>query len=286
MFDLSAGLSAAGGAISKTAGDIAIETQKAELEKDKITLADQLAGQREEKQRQFTTSERRETQTFQGGENDKNRTNAVAIANIGADAAVKSAGIHAGGAITAAQIGASSSAANLKATLEQNKPLIDSEVLQRTIKAQTDQNILDARKALDDATTTGDPTKIQAAKQKAYNAEYSAKDEVQQVSLYQAQARLVETSLAAAQARLVALQNNPMTANTSEGKEAIGTMQRYVNKLQTDFSSATATAKSALDRLPQYTPPGATTGTARPPLSSFGGAQAPPQGLINQTPSP
>lgn len=46
-FDIGAGLSALGGAVAQTAGSAALEAQKADLDNQRIALADQLAGARE-----------------------------------------------------------------------------------------------------------------------------------------------------------------------------------------------------------------------------------------------
>lgn len=101
-FDIGAGLAEAGKSVAQTAQAYTLESQKAELEKEKVLLADQLAGVREEKQRGFITSERVATQEFSGGENEKNRANTLAVANIG----LEGHKISAGATIAAAQIGA------------------------------------------------------------------------------------------------------------------------------------------------------------------------------------
>lgn len=102
-FDIGAGLAEAGKAVAQTAGTYLLESQKADLEKEKLVLADQLAGAREEKQRGFVTSERVATQDFTGGENEKTRANSLAVANIG----LEGHKISAGATVAAAQIGAS-----------------------------------------------------------------------------------------------------------------------------------------------------------------------------------
>lgn len=108
-FDVSAGLSSMGTAVAATAGAATLEAQKADLEMQKVKLADELAGKREETQRQFLTAERLSTQGFQSGENVLNRASAKDLAQIQADATVKAAGIHAGGTVAAANISAAAS---------------------------------------------------------------------------------------------------------------------------------------------------------------------------------
>lgn len=56
-FDIGNGLASAGAAVADTAGKYTLEAQKGELENQKIMLADQLAGKREETQRGFLAGE-------------------------------------------------------------------------------------------------------------------------------------------------------------------------------------------------------------------------------------
>ena len=56
-FDIGNGLSSMGTAVAATAGAYTLEAQKAELEMQKVKLADELAGGREEKQRGFLSGE-------------------------------------------------------------------------------------------------------------------------------------------------------------------------------------------------------------------------------------
>lgn len=284
-FDFGAGLANAGAAIADTAGKWTLEAQKADLETQKIKLADELAGAREEKGRAFTTSERVATQGFTSGENVLNRTNAKDIAQLSADAAVKSAGIHAGATMGAAQIGAASVDKQIAsrekehaldiATLEPGR---NADVLAKTIANTNAQNVVDARKELDDATSKGDPAGVQAAKLKVYNAEYSGKDEVAKVSLYQAQAKILETALAQAQTRLVALQD-PIKQMEPGTKALATSMQAQVDRLQAEFMAAVRTANEAVKGLPSYTPPGT---TAAPDLNKYMRPPAASPGLVNQ----
>lgn len=282
--DVSAGLSQMGESVGKVAGLAALEQQKSGLEAEKIRLANDLAGQREEKQRQFTTSERVSTQQFTSGENKENRDNAVKLANITADAAVKSAGIHAGGTIAAANISATSHLAGIDKQLAQNKPLIDAEALAKSITNTNAQMVQDARKEITDARASGDPARVRAAQQKEYDATYSSQAQVQQVSLYQSQAKLIESALTAAQTKLVALQD-PMKTMTPESKAVAAQLQKQVDDLQRQFQAAVKTAEDAVKNLPAYNPP---TGGApgAPDLNKYLKPQAAPQqpGMINQPP--
>lgn len=98
-FDLGNGLSAAGTAVAATAGAYTLEAQKAELEKDKITMADALAGKRESAGRQeqgmINATAADKLRAFQGGENDKQRASELDRTNITANASRDVAGMQA-----------------------------------------------------------------------------------------------------------------------------------------------------------------------------------------------
>lgn len=89
------GLSAAGGAIKDYAGAVGLEAQKNDLHKEVMMLADQLATTRETKlqgQRQtFEQEQQGRAQGFQGGENEKQRQNAILLENtrLGSQAALQ-----------------------------------------------------------------------------------------------------------------------------------------------------------------------------------------------------
>lgn len=268
-FDFGNGLSALGTAVEKTAGAYTLETQKAELEQQKIVLADQLAGAREEKGRQFTTSERVATQGFTAGENVENRKSALGIAQLQADAAVKAAGIHAGGTVAAAQIGATAHSgdvmAQIKAQAEaedkrlaQNKPLVDAEVLAKNIASTNVKQLQEARDEKVAARSSNDPIKIKQADQKIYDLEYSSQTAVQQASVYQAQAKLAENAYTSAQTRLVQAQNSTM-ATMPENKALIDSLAKQVEQLRSEYSAAVRTAQDAVKNLPSYNPPVAGT---------------------------
>lgn len=101
-FDVGAGLANMGEAVAKTAGAWTLEAQKSALEMDKVKLADELAGAREEKQRGFLTSERVSGQEFQSKEKGLDRSTQTEVANIG----LKGHMVSAGATIRAQQIAA------------------------------------------------------------------------------------------------------------------------------------------------------------------------------------
>lgn len=92
-FDFSAGLSEAGKAVATTAGAYTLEAQKGTLEEQKVKLADELASQREEKQRGFLASE-----------SALGRGSAEKIANLQTAAHLGAASIGAGATVAAAKM--------------------------------------------------------------------------------------------------------------------------------------------------------------------------------------
>lgn len=94
-FDLGNGLSAAGTAVAATAGAYTLESQKADLENQKIQLADALAGKRESAGRQeqgmINATAADKAETFQGGQNDLNRASEEKRTKMSSDATLGSA---------------------------------------------------------------------------------------------------------------------------------------------------------------------------------------------------
>lgn len=313
-FDIGAGLAEMGKSLAQTGQVLAIEQQRANLEKEKVMLADQLAGVREEKGRVFQAGESEKQRTWQSGEGILNRASSEKVATIGAGATLGAASISAAerretslkleeirhqraleilekeqgfrreerkdtqrfqsgesalgreNAIRLGEISANSHLTGIDRQLAQNKPIIDAEVLAKTIKAETDKNILDARKALDEATRGGDRGKIEAARQKLYDWEYSSKDDVQQAALYQAQARLAEQVLNNEVSKLTQLQGRMETSLTPEGKAAIAAAEARVARAEREYRAAVAQSKAALERVSSS---GLGGSGNRPPLSSF-----------------
>lgn len=100
-FDFGAGVSAAGAAVSEAAKGLTLESQKAELEKEKVILADQLAGKRDVAQREFLAGESALGRTHTSSENVLQRASAKEIAEIGLKGHLASAGAT----VAAAQLG-------------------------------------------------------------------------------------------------------------------------------------------------------------------------------------
>lgn len=94
-FDFGAGLAEAGKTAAQVGQQWLVDTKRAELEEQKVRLADELLGAREEKGRSFTKSEREATQTWQGGENEKTRQTTLEGHRISAGASLGAASISA-----------------------------------------------------------------------------------------------------------------------------------------------------------------------------------------------
>lgn len=102
-FDIGNGLASAGTAVAATAGQLSLEAQKAELENQKVKLADELAGKREETQRGFLSGENEKERGSRekiAGEANTTHLEAAKIglqgSLAGAGASIEAARIHAG----------------------------------------------------------------------------------------------------------------------------------------------------------------------------------------------
>lgn len=286
---IGAGLAEAGKNVADTAGKWTLEAQRADAETEKVKLIDQLTGVREEKGRAFQTSERVATQGYQSGEKALDRTNAMDMVKLQTEATVKAAGISAGpGYASVAQRRAEfeAEAPTRAAKVEEMKAdtglkqktlagydtehqsIMDfrkaqtesykAENILKTIQSDSQKNVLDAKKQLDDALVSNDPAKIADAKNKIFAAEFSAKDETQRVVLYQSQARLIEQAMAATQSKLVALQD-PSKSMTPAAQSLIETLTKDLDRQRMEYNTATKAAAEALKNLPTSSTGGSDT---------------------------
>lgn len=85
-FSLSGGLSAMGKSVADTAGDMMLNTQRAELERQRLALAETLAEGRESRGREqagmINAAAAEKEQTFRATENEKNRAKEFDLANL------------------------------------------------------------------------------------------------------------------------------------------------------------------------------------------------------------
>lgn len=295
-FNFSAGLSLMGDSIAKTAGVLSIESQKQAAQKEMLELADQMANVRDDKQRTFQSSERVESQAWQGDQKSQDRSHAEKLANLQAETAIKTAGIGAGATMAAARMRSDDARldrADAKEKFDKqfdaNKPLLSAEILAKEIKTNSEKLVLEARTELQKARESNDPAKIKAAQQKEFDATYSSQAHVQQVSVYQAQAKQLGDALQAAQTRLVALQNSAM-ASAPENRAAIAQLETQAKSLYGQYMAAVRQADDAIKNLPAASQPGAAAATggpdlskymATPPTSQITGAPKKPPSLMN-----
>lgn len=95
-FNIGQGLAGAADAVAKTAGTMTIESQRAELQKELVVLADQMATRRDDAQRGFLSSERVAGQEFQGGQKELDREAQREIQKLQSETSLATAGIAAG----------------------------------------------------------------------------------------------------------------------------------------------------------------------------------------------
>ena len=217
-FNVAAGLSEMGGTIAQVAGAGALEQQRAELQKQSMILADQLAGVRESKGRQeqhgLNMQTLDKTQTFAAGESEKDRANRLQTTSISA-----------GASITAAKMQIDAMAPVRAAQIEAHKVEAEGKKLDNELKS----SIVTARKELENATTDGDPLRIKAAQEKV-----SIYDEVSAFRTAQTKALTVETDakaqklagdklVADRKEELLKAQNDP--ARTAELKREIAILE-------------------------------------------------------------
>lgn len=247
-FDIGAGLHEMGKAVATTAGAYTLEAQKGELEKEKVILADQLAGVRDEKQRGFLTSEREATQGFTGGENEKNRTSAKDIATMSAGASIRSAEIH------AASIEKQITAENNRATvLQPNADMTVSLVNKVTGKAQ----LLNGE--------DGKPIKVRDPD--LAKAQYEA---VREVANDKKEIRLkYQTDLSLAQSELNKLIGDPMAKMDPSLKAPIDAARKYIDEVTKKRDAELEPHNQRSQRLIESLSRNIDTGTTKQDLNKY-----------------
>lgn len=262
LLNLGAGLAEAGKNIATTAGAWTLEAQRAEEEQKKIALIDELTGKREEKGRAFTTSERVATQQHTSGENALTRTNAKDIANITAEAHVKSAGISAGGAIESARIHAGSV----------EKQIASAEKLASVFQPGEDGTMLMVNKVDGKVTPLlgedGQPQKFRDPDLAKTQLEAVRTTSVQLGDLQ----RKYQTDVAPAHALLRSIESDKMLFGPE--KDAAIAKQRAViddieKRYEPDFNRLNSRLDGLAESLGTKAKVGGASATARPPLASF-----------------
>ena len=246
-FDVGAGLAEMGGAIAKTAGTALLEQQKADLDKERIILADELAGKRQDKQNEFLKGERIETQTYQSGEKQKDRELTVSEGALNRASHERTAAMSAGASIQSARIHQETA----KMQVEAMSGLRDAEKMKLTLDNTIRESAQTARAELQKAMQANDPAAIDTAKAKIAAIEHSAQDDVKSATLLQGVAKMKEQDVLNAETNLIKLQN-ATNAAMPDGKAAIEAQQAKIRKLRTDYESSVRAYDEAVKNLPQF----------------------------------
>lgn len=108
VFDIGAGLANMGDTLTKFAGSAALQAQREQADKEKMTLANDLAMQRQSQQQTFESGQNKQKMEFEGGQNDLNRQSAEKRTEMTSTASITAAGINAKSRLQAAAIAAQS----------------------------------------------------------------------------------------------------------------------------------------------------------------------------------
>lgn len=297
-FNLAGGLAAAGGAIEQTAGNAALEQQKADLQNQSMILSDQLQTVRETGL---------EAQKEKGAEHLAQVTSDI---NVGAQKQIaqNAANLALAQAPKLAEVQRQISEANAadpnylksiraiadaSSTPEQRAQaaMAMAQTNQIKLQTQTEQEVEDARDALADAEKSGDENAITAAQRRMAVATYSAKDEVTAAAAMKGVADSARMYVESIDTRIARIAGSTQ-ANTPEGKAQIDQLNGERAQAQRAYDTAQAMAVNAAKQVPDInlgrTPNAPQAGA--PPLSSFykpgGNLPVPgPTGIIN-TPGP
>lgn len=167
-FNFGAGLAEMGGAIAKTAGTALLEQQKSDLDKERLVLADELAGKRQDKQNEFIAGQSVLDREHKTSENALNRASEEKRTAMSAGASIQSALIH---------------ERSVDKQIAAAKPIRDAELALKTIETDSKKLLFDTHKAYNDAVTGGDPAKIEQARTALEAAQFSSGDEVKKVTV-------------------------------------------------------------------------------------------------------
>lgn len=276
-FDFGAGISAAGTSVAQTAQAYTLEAQKADLEKEKVMLADQLQGQREERGREFTTSERVSGQQFQGEQTDKKLASDEKLTKMHVDATLGAAGISAGASLGAAKMHADS---------------VRDQIAAENDRASSIQMNPDGTAALVNKVTGKVSPLMGADNQPAkFKDPDQAKAQLEAVRATSSQLgdlqRKYQTDAVGPRQALLQAQKDPMLIGDAKAKaieaakaDIAAIDRRYEPEFMRLNSRMDALSSSLADKGGIATP----SPSGRPPLADFNRTPAPAPGLINSAP--
>lgn len=280
LINFGGGLAAMGQSIAETAGQAGLTQQKADLEMQKETLASQLAEGREgrlETQRAghaqdlARTESGLRTQEYQSQKQfDLQQLPAVAKAQQDITEAQASDPKY----VKALRV-----MTDAKATPEQRAAagLYTVQAAGAKIANAANQELLDARTALRDAESSGDPAQMASAEQRMYVAQYSMHDEVQRAAALTQQETDARLNMQSIEQQISA----HSVGQLGEQPEQKAAREALVHQLQDEFAvakdnyqTAHSMASKAAQNIPSFSPPGAPAkpgmiNGSRPPLSTF-----------------
>lgn len=285
-FSLLNGLSGLGAGLADYAGRAGLEAQKADLQKQSLVLADQLATTRESTGRReaagYATAAATAEHDFLGTQGDLQRATQVQTAQIGAGATLGSAAMSAAASRYAADTQSKNVYASIAAAAPEQAARILAQNQQTALNAVQTQNASDLRDAhtalqAETGKPDADPTKIAGLKSQVTSLETSAATEAATTT---AAAAMFRTDMDAVQHFNTQLVTATAALNAPDMSDTDRTAQKgLVADLRTQLAGAQRALKYSSDlvhgRVGAQTGnslPGSPAADNRPPLASFGGA--------------
>lgn len=278
-FSLLNGLSTLGTGVSEFAGRAGLEQQRADLAKQNLVLADQLATTRESAGRQeagqIAATAAEKEHGFLGEQGAAQRATQVQTAQIGAGATLGAAGISAAASKYAADTqskGLYAQLAALEPGRQQDILASQAKVAFEAVQTQNAQDLRDAHTALqaETAKPDADPNKISALKSQVTSLETSASTEA---STTTAAAAMYRTDMDAVQHFNTQLVTATAALNSPDMSDTDRTAQKgLIADLKTQLTGAQRALAYSSSLV--HGRVGAQTGTPEP-----GVAPAPPAGV-------
>lgn len=284
-FDIGAGLSTLGGAVSQTAGTEALEMQKSNLENQKEILANQLATERETnitnlQQTGALALAREQSNLAVGAVKQEDIDKADLALAQAPKLAAANAQIAKQNASDPEYIKSLKTLADANATVSERAAAAASaqQVVGLKLQNAAETEVAAARSQLKAATAAGDEAGIQAAERRMSVATYSSGAEVQAAATLKGvadSARLYTESLEARGARIAA---SPQ-ANTPSGKAQLAQINGEIITASKNSDGLLAQAVEAAKRIPQINVgSSAAPAAGAPSLAAILGGAAPASG--------
>lgn len=280
LINLGNGLSEMGNAIAQTAGTEALTAQKEQLEEQREMLIDQLATKRETN---LATLKEGLSEKQYAAQKAVDLSQIPAIAKATAQAQIENAQ-------NPDWVKAQRTITDATATVEQRAAaaLYSTQAIGASIQNATAAETLNARKALSEASQSGDPDAIKAAETRLYAAQYSMHDDVQRAATLTAQENNDRLQVTAIQSQLDAKEIPSLTETDAQRSARLQQVERLKADLEvakSQYATSHALAQQAAQNVPTIDLGGGTSGApSRPPLSAFDKSK--PTAPAPQTASP